>query len=69
MNKLRKWWITHQSLPYALECIERLEKHRGFISPFFCGETAYPIRLEQNIIDIKKAKRKYRSLLKELNHE
>lgn len=57
-------WIKYRYYFYrakwALDEIERLEKHRDFISPFFCGETAYPIKLAEWHEDIKKAKDNYK---------
>lgn len=45
----------------ALAKVKRLEQERQFISPFFCGDTAYPIELEKNEKALKLAKAKLRS--------
>lgn len=57
--------ITKMRRRLLLEEIGRLERHAEFISPFFCGETQYPIKLKENETKLKKAKQK----LKRLGHE
>ena len=65
-KRFRKWQLEHIELPNALDDLSSLEKHQDFISPFFSGETAYPILRDENYKNIDKAKAKYQKLQKEL---
>jgi len=48
--------ITKIRRNLILNKIARLEHEEHFISPFFCGETNYPIKLKENRQALRKAK-------------
>lgn len=46
----------------ALNKVARLEHEAEFISPFFCGKTAYPIKKARNDAELEKAQAKLKEL-------
>lgn len=62
LEKISKWW-ENQRIEIALSKIQRLENNRSFINEFFCGKTAYPVRLKQWEKEMKEAKDNYDKLV------
>ncbi|MFA5174772.1 MAG: hypothetical protein WC438_06340 [Candidatus Pacearchaeota archaeon] len=66
LNKIRRFFLKIE-YDFLLSNIECLERDKKFITPFFCGQTSYPIRLKEQEIKISKAKIKLENIQEKLN--
>lgn len=64
-RKLKKSYFKFRA-DVALSVVEKLENERAFISTFFCGETAYPIKKKEWESKMKKAKSEFNKYKKYL---
>jgi len=63
LTKLKLWWYKGR-LSSHYDVLEHLESTKCFISPFFCGESMYELRMQQRLqrieelqCDIRKTKK------------
>lgn len=71
LTKIKLWWHRNQ-LSASYSVLEYLESTKCFISPFFCGETMYPVRLQERVQRIEEIQceiRKTKHIIKKLEEE